>query len=478
MIDDVFHIVEEYRIYSNGSVYRRITAEGGMPVDTDLYIEGEAVRFGAASSSAQTLTAASGEPPVMHSVHYQSDWVRVHGTGQEPIPQGDAPALVASAAAVRRFWRSSAQSLSSSRDAKRERAVRMAMQRGASESEARAFLDRMARGMSVPGGRARSLDAGASLGQVAFVEGWQADLLKDMVNKALTAVTPAALQAYCDQNNVSIGIGVIGGAGLGGALDLGAGIVFAPRNKVGFYGAVSIGGGWNFEASAGVQLTYIWGDETVFAGRAIVVGGSIDLSEGPSVGARWITDSAGNTLGWTSEVTLSAGLPYISAIEATASRQRTGTTLSARRPVRMIGGLPLAAPGAVGLGVRRRALSGRSFNVAPSSVNARLRVFIPAPAVMVEAPIIGTNLMAFGGDGRDFAYTGGTHRAQIDATLHLGTDQSGAAVTSEVAEWATATATRLPTPTRSPASRRGGAAFAKARRPSTGLHGWSPRPAT
>jgi hypothetical protein len=53
---------------------------------------------------------------------------------------------------------------------------------------------------------------------------------------------------------------------------------------------------------------------------------------------------------------------------------------------------------------------------------------------MMEAPVIGTDLRAFGGDGRSFSYDGGTSRAEVDATLQLST--SGAAsVTHESTNW-------------------------------------------
>ncbi len=333
LIDDVFQIVEEYRVYSNGTVMRRVTAEGGIPVDRALFIEGDRVIFGTRIPSSQSLTAnSSSEPPVMHSVYYQSEWRMICGSGNEPTPQEDAPALIASAAAVQQLWRRSGRALNVNRGlAKRERAIQLAVANGFSAPNARAFFARKA----FSGRRAmmpvRPLeDATVYFPEVEIFDRNSATgrTLTTLVEEALNTITPDALLEYCTNNNVCIGIGAVGGGGLGAAFDVGVGIVFAPRNRIGFYGSFSFGGGWNFELAAGLQLTYIYGDETVFAGESLVVGGSVDISEGPGVGARVILNTRGDMIGWTIEAGLSLGIPGISAIEATISHQSTVTTFA------------------------------------------------------------------------------------------------------------------------------------------------------
>lgn len=139
------------------------------------------------------------------------------------------------------------------------------MRSGASEAQDRAFLDLMAGTQGIRPMVACWLEANVYLPKVTFVDGWKADIVKTLIADALDALTPQALLDYCTRNTRTIG--VVAGAGQGGPFDAGAGIFFAPGNKIGFYGSFSIGGGWNVEVSAGLQVTYIKGDETLFAGQ-------------------------------------------------------------------------------------------------------------------------------------------------------------------------------------------------------------------
>ena len=107
-----------------------------------------------------------------------------------------------------------------------------------------------------------------------------------------------------------------------------------------------------------------------FVGQSLMVGGSVDLSEGPGLGLRMILNSRGETVGWTGEINFSVGAPAASAVEFTRTvvqtdarftRVRTqglgfvgamARPFSPAQPTPMVGGLPLYAgptppPGAV-----------------------------------------------------------------------------------------------------------------------------------
>jgi len=60
----------------------------------------------------------------------------------------------------------------------------------------------------------------------------------------------------------------------------------------------------------------------------------------------------------------------------------------------------------------------RALDVGANVVEAKLRVFIPAPVVTMDLPPVGV-VKAFGGDGRGFSYDTGTHRGQIIARVQI-----------------------------------------------------------
>lgn len=65
-------------------------------------------------------------------------------------------------------------------------------------------------------------------------------------------------------------------------------------------------------------------------------------------------------------------------------------------------------------------LESEPLGTASRSVDVRLRLFIPAPAVAL-VPQVGDH---YGGDGRTFGYDGGTSRAEVRGTLKFGTDHT------------------------------------------------------
>ena len=346
-IDDTFTFIEEYRIYADGDVHRRLSGRGRKPSDLQFMDHGQRLSIFDAVRRANAQSMETDDGIELVDANFEGEWMPIAGSGPEPVvSEQSARALRARQMSVRgpqgvgRTFGSRA--MSAPAEARVDRAVQAGVQAGASESQARAFIDRLTRPQSVQSLGARSPDATVHLPEVEFFNSWQGAIVKELIEGAMTAVTPQALLDYCTRNNRTIGLGVVAGAGLGGAVDFGAGIVFAPGNKIGFYGSFSLGGGWNFEASVGLQLTYILGDETLFSGRAVTLGGTIDASEGLGGGGRVVMDpTMSRVIGYIGEVTVSVGIPVFSAIEATIAQSDTVTTFALSRPGPMIGGLPL-----------------------------------------------------------------------------------------------------------------------------------------
>jgi uncharacterized protein YycO len=63
--------------------------------------------------------------------------------------------------------------------------------------------------------------------------------------------------------------------------------------------------------SGSIALTIIRGNLSDFSGRSYTFGGSVDTIEGPGVGFHSITNTSGQVIGYTGEVSLSAGLSPI-----------------------------------------------------------------------------------------------------------------------------------------------------------------------
>lgn len=159
----------------------------------------------------------------------------------------------------------------------------------------------------------------------------QSELLLAAITAELTAVNPALaplflpllrlLPEVATRFNVTIGIGPsLSGAGVAGAA-FGAGIMFAPGNRIGFYG--SLGGvlGAIVSISATMQVTIVRGGPEVFGGSAVAV--TIGGGEGV-VGSASALLSQGQFIGVTFAMGIGAG---ITPIEAYAQYQYTSTSL-------------------------------------------------------------------------------------------------------------------------------------------------------
>lgn len=320
-------------------------------------------------------------------------------------------------------------------------AIRMAMEAGASEAEAREFLG----ASTLSGAMAYALSGPDHLPKYRALNGWQTVLARGLVQKALGMPQEILIRSASRDRGLSIGVGVGVTAGLGGAAGGGVGLVYLPNGDMAAYGAFSIGGGWNFEITATLDLTVIKGDASVFFGKSLVIGATVSLDAGVSVGGGGraiMTPDRSRTIGVLVQVGAGFGLPLISTVEASI-QETTTESLSTSAPTHVpreahpashIGGLPvhgadvraLSAMNVVPFSRRARSLSG-------DEVDVKLRVFIPSPAL--DAPWL-TGTRYFSGDGRGFAYRGGSSRAEIHAKVSLTSAASGrGSVVSSTETW-------------------------------------------
>lgn len=178
------------------------------------------------------------------------------------------------------------------------------------------------------------------------LEGWKAELLITAVLSAMSTALPAAplllrsLQSVANTANVTIGLGVAGSvagaAGDGAGLGLGAGLMFAPGNRIGYYGSLEhTYEGLALGASAVLQFTVVKGGPSNFSGRAVTIGGAV--GEGLVGGARGLLTAppAPPTLiGFVLEAGVGAGL---SPVEITSTIQETVSSLGLPGMARMLG---------------------------------------------------------------------------------------------------------------------------------------------
>lgn len=186
------------------------------------------------------------------------------------------------------------------------------------------------------------------------LEGWQARALLFAIEEALTAAASAGnpamylanqmiidfdlLLEICERTNISVGLGAAFGGGAGTGATAGAGIVFAPGRKVGFYGALSAVAGAVASGGAMAQLTVIRGGPENFGGASYTVGvnigtlgwfdaGTFDVP----VGAHVVFNSDRQPIGFVAELGVSAGVPGLSLIEGFGQAVWTETTFDGSR---------------------------------------------------------------------------------------------------------------------------------------------------
>ncbi len=217
---------------------------------------------------------------------------------------------------------------------------------------------------------------------------------------------------------VSIGIGPSVGGGLGAGASLGAGLVFGPGGELGVYGAVQFNIGFITSISATAQVTVVRGGIDRFGGWGLAA--AVSAGEGVVGGAAALFDLQGNFVGVSAEVGVGAGFSpvdfYVAVQRQVASQFGMGAALG------------LLGAGSTGLGA------------AGPEVEIRYRAFIPAPAVAGPLDAVGGS--AYGGDGRDFAYSGGTSRGEITALVRMTPGGGIDSIEVTDARWSPSTAYR------------------------------------
>jgi hypothetical protein len=205
--------------------------------------------------------------------------------------------------------------------------------RGVADDEIRQFLQQI--------GTSYTFALGAPAGVSVILPGAQllspikSELLLAAISTELTAVNPALapvllplfrlLPDLASRANVTIGIGpVVTGAAVGG-VSLSAGIVFAPENRIGFYGSIGAVLGAIVSISATMQVTIVHGGPEVFGGTAVAA--TIGGGEGV-VGSASVLLTDGKFIGVTFAMGVGAGL---TPIESYAQYQYTATTLGLAR---------------------------------------------------------------------------------------------------------------------------------------------------
>ncbi len=199
-----------------------------------------------------------------------------------------------------------------------------------------------------PAARAYSLSSGGTpitIPTASLRPDWQTPLIL----AAITAAAPPlgllslGIMELANRLNVTIGVGPAVAGGVVAGAGLGAGIVFAPGRRIGFYGSASVNLGAIISAQVTAQVTVIHGGPSNFAGNAVAFAANISTATGITGGVQTLFSTSGAFLGVTGEVGLTAGL---SPFEAFAGYQAVGTTLSYRNGVRgFSGGLELSDAG-------------------------------------------------------------------------------------------------------------------------------------
>lgn len=209
-----------------------------------------------------------------------------------------------------------------------------------------------------------------------------------VANPALATTVAAIRLANAQGLSVGLGVAVSGGFAAGGAL--GAGIIFAPDNKLGVYGVGELDLGAIFSLSATVQMTVLNGGISAFEGITFVAGFS--AGEGIVGGGAAIFNDRSEYIGMSVEIGLGIGSPldvyagvqrgvaqgqgFAAAFGAepiTAEPMLRDSTADARRYVpRWRHLLRWRAPSAIRSAVSRRGFSIQSFASARGDLNIDL----------------------------------------------------------------------------------------------------------
>ena len=216
--------------------------------------------------------------------------------------------------------------------------VESLLQEGVSSDEIKAFLA----GLSPETAPAQPMGLVRSLGEppedsfeihmpgATTFTGWRAKLflaalagINGLATMGVGVVPTLAaigiLSEVSDRLGITIGVGPAISGGVVAGMSFGAGLLFAPDRKIGYYGSAAIIMGVIASIGASAQLTILTGGPDLMDGRAYAVGGNVSLPTGISgaAGLHFLFDDEGNQIGMTLEVGVSAldGLPVEAMIQ-------------------------------------------------------------------------------------------------------------------------------------------------------------------
>lgn len=281
-----------------------------------------------------------------------------------------------------------------------ELARKVAQDEGQDEAAVREFFARF----GPPGGSAEAQSWVGAMGTTVHLpggtvlSGTEARLFKRGLGLLFSAsplgllgnFIPDAILAACSRLNVTVGIGPTIQGGLGAGGNLGVGILFAPGDRIGFYGSGTGLGGFIYSIGAGVQVTVVRGGPENFKGQAVT--GSVSFSvAGINVGATGLySPGSSKLIGVSYEVGIELAAAIVGSIEAAAGLQGTSTSLSAPFGVseamfKTMGHVNVTQDGARAAGVDASVtlLAGANWSDIPLEGSVRI-VGIPVPTNVVD----------------------------------------------------------------------------------------------
>ena len=211
-----------------------------------------------------------------------------------------------------------------------------------------------------PAGRALS-ETTVHMPGATVLSGWQAEAFVFAIEGAfrtLLASNPAfvfvapfvsvdTILAACDRYGLTLALGLSASGALGAGAGGGGGIVFAPGNRIGFYGSMNGIVGSIYSAGASVQVTLINGGPERVEGTGYMAGVSVGtigwLDAGTldvPIAAHMVYDGDRNHIGYSFELGISAGLPVVSLIEGFGQASQTATTFARPQPGRALSATP------------------------------------------------------------------------------------------------------------------------------------------
>ena len=223
--------------------------------------------------------------------------------------------------------------------------ARRLLQEGVPEDEITAFLQTLqpeaaaAKGL----GYVRALGDGdefeVHLPGSTVLSGWKAELFLAAL-AGIAAVSTAGvgflplygmmqgMRALANRLGVTIAVGPAISGGLGAGGSFGTGVLFAPGDRLGFYGTAAFLNGALASISATAQITVVHGGPELLDGSAVAVGitGSAPIPVSPT-GGLYALMSDGQFIGVTAEVGVDIGL---APLEVLASFQYSGQSVDAQ----------------------------------------------------------------------------------------------------------------------------------------------------